>query len=800
MKKPFYVFVTLITIITASSAYSNEVLCGPKDGGRLEYFTNLDKIRYKAEVEKYPDLLTQNICLSLNIDKAAPIHYAPLFAFYDPDFFSEMIEIASESSNFDINIQVEDADRFSLFSSLVTGAFISNASVETTTTILETLENYGLMPNSVDVYDLMRRNENTVNYDIETWKIFVDYALKTLDFSTTEYKNFPLFAVAVNLNSFDQLVYLTENSDFDPNTYSPAGFPYYAYITGRQNQGDFIRVWEHMKSLGADDELTMGKNKAPFLWNAIYEFVSPYIDKNNRLDVNYKEFLIQLLREGTPLADTRLLYSEPRGLVSANLDEPDLIEEFLIATETIGTKYPNGSDLLFAACERSTSPAVFELILSLGYDVNYDYGNGYTCLHALVTYNPKVMDVIEIIVNAGADINALVTQPQGISQSSVVQMAVANQNQSFEIFEYLISSGATLNKQAAHQTHPVIYALAFAKDARIIEQIIKLGYELEPTAQYGIYSPVNTAVTNKNLQVLNILLRSGASTNLLAETDNSFNEKIGPLHETAELRNPQKAIKVLLEYGAPIDLLDTKNRTPLIYHIEKANENGALLLIENGANIKLRNKEGLDAVLLASEAGMYKVLQELIKNDIDLNVRSQNGQTAAMMFCSNEKNKRNRQSKKILSMIFASNANIATRNSKGLDALSICLSAGNLTASKMLIEFGAPLTNRYENGRSILQQALDKMLEQKLDLQSMRDVLSLLFQQKIDVNTQDDYGNTILHDAVANDLVAIIPDLIKYGALGNIKNSNNQTAYDIAEKQGLSNQDLVWELNDLRFQ
>ncbi|XP_031622771.1 GA-binding protein subunit beta-1-like [Contarinia nasturtii] len=64
------------------------------------------------------------------------------------------------------------------------------------------------------------------------------------------------------------------------------------------------------------------------------------------------------------------------------------------------------------------------------------------------------------------------------------------------------------------------------------------------------------------------------------------------------------------------------------------------------------------------------------------------------------------------------------------------------------------------------------------------DVVSMLLEKGADVNIQEIYGSAPLHKAVEISFVEIIGCLRRKGANVHLKNGKNESAYDIAVKQG----------------
>lgn len=295
-------------------------------------------------------------------------------------------------------------------------------------------------------------------------------------------------------------------------------------------------------------------------------------------------------------------------------------------------------------------------------------------------------------------------------------------------------------------------------------------------------TPLETAVSKGNAAMVRLLLKLGANVNYLD------NRKRTPLFYAGNV----ETIKILLEAGADINARDDNDETPLhcAVHNEKIAivkyliDNGAdiearenfmqltpllysvfwfqgkeevvsLLLIECGADITKKDKEGNTTLHLAAKNNSTsKIVAILLLKDADVNVRNNNGELPVDL----AKEKENENSwlmlstKGILRDLFclatlgdmhkvytfiSQNPDIITaKNSEGITPLHFAAITDNLKLAKLLLLRGADIHTKDYNGRTPLYWAARE---------TCPDIVDLLVKKGADVNATDLEGLTPLH-------------------------------------------------------
>lgn len=147
-------------------------------------------------------------------------------------------------------------------------------------------------------------------------------------------------------------------------------------------------------------------------------------------------------------------------------------------------------------------------------------------------------------------------------------------------------------------------------------------------------SPLHAAVETGNLEIAAYLLEHGAKTNI-----RDF-EKLTPMMMMDSDATPEM-FDLLLRYGAKINLLD-KEKNNILHHAAENNVSAELMrrLATYGLNINATNKEGKTALMIAAENGYVETAKALIESGADVNVRTRDGRTALSLISGSDANTR----------------------------------------------------------------------------------------------------------------------------------------------------------------
>ncbi len=304
-----------------------------------------------------------------------------------------------------------------------------------------------------------------------------------------------------------------------------------------------------------------------------------------------------------------------------------------------------------------------------------------------------------------------------------------------------------------------------------------------------------------------------------------------PLHEAVRYGQTDIA-RLLLQAGAQVDALDSIGKTPFlliipeaaqytmydtllaykaniaqkdmfgdtVLHIAtlgKAKTDVLKLLIDKGAPINERNKQGVTPLALAIDQGMEEHVVFYANAGADINAEDQDGNTPLTRALGSE-------SIHMLQTLITKQ-NISSKDSAGNTPLHIAIMSNSpVDYIKYLIDTGADVNARNKSGDSVLYLAVQKNMRQVGDmlLEKNADIfatntenyspLRLALEQGGEVqnwlitsqtlNTTDGSGNTPLHYAAEWKLNNAMLGLIEKGAKVNSINANGESALFSAVK------------------
>ena len=190
------------------------------------------------------------------------------------------------------------------------------------------------------------------------------------------------------------------------------------------------------------------------------------------------------------------------------------------------------------------------------------------------------------------------------SQSEALTTAIRSGNK--EIVEILIRAGAPLNPPSTVLWPPLSDA-AFAKQLEIMKLLLQSGAKVDALDHRGATLLVSTGFFDPN--VTTILLESGA--------DPNARDREGA---TALMRASgyglKQSVSILIDGHADVNLKDAKGRTALMHAAAGRLSSAIPLLLENGADPNLRDDEGKSALDIAdhyNNLGAFTMLSVAVK-------------------------------------------------------------------------------------------------------------------------------------------------------------------------------------------
>ena len=330
----------------------------------------------------------------------------------------------------------------------------------------------------------------------------------------------------------------------------------------------------------------------------------------------------------------------------------------------------------------------------------------------------KHIDVIKLLIDAGADVNAKIT-----------------------IGGYGACGGAT--------------PLHECRDANITKLLIAAGADVNARDDRG-WTPLHSCNSFDIAKVLKILIDAGADVNA---RNNEGNTR---LHYSDLLS--KDVAKVLIKSGADVNAKNKHDETPLS---KQVNIDIIKLLIDAGANVNARDYRGRTQLHKWSQTD---ALRFFIAAGVDVNARDNEGKTPLHSYNTNLE-------ADAVKLLIDAGADVNTKDNDGESPLhSYCGYLRSADCVKLLIDAGADVNAKNKDGKTPLHKTIDGS---GFDKKNAVEIAKVLIEEGADVNAKDNDGKTVLQycnekvDEGSKNCVYLAKLLIKSGATVNTNENNS---------------------------
>lgn len=348
---------------------------------------------------------------------------------------------------------------------------------------------------------------------------------------------------------------------------------------------------------------------------------------------------------------------------------------------------------------------------------------------------------------------------------------------------------------------PLHFAAIYGHEA-IAEYLLKHKADASAQDSSGA-TPLHEAVRYGNLSIAELLLKNGANVNAkdnLGKTPIMLivpKERLVPTYD------------LLISHKADINQKDMFGDT-LIHNATMMNVDSSILakLIENGADVNVRNKEGVTPLEIAVQKQDVKTVKLLTANGADIHTKDTNGNSPLSLSMNastemfeaviNESNATTQDSEgntplhtallvdapfSKISYIISLTSDINIRNRDGNSALYIAAQKNLQKVGEMLLSKDADIFSTNTNNSSPL----------RLALKNGGAVQDWLITSKT-IKETDGSGNTALHYAAEWQYAEAIKSLLTKGADIKVRNANGETPLFNAAKS--NNPQIIQQLVD----
>lgn len=218
------------------------------------------------------------------------------------------------------------------------------------------------------------------------------------------------------------------------------------------------------------------------------------------------------------------------------------------------------------------------------------------------------------------------------------------------------------------------------------------------------------------------------------------------LHLTIRQKHMSSMVKLLINNGADINIIDGNGLTPLMIAVLLKEFEYVKLLVDYGCDVNIKNNKGTTALLLSFRH--HDIFEYLVKNGADACIAMENSWTILMLCV---RNSINVKEKIDLLLKYNKNLDIDQRNNKGMTALMIISAYWKKNSNsseiiKYLIKLGSDVSLKDNKGQNALMIAAIYSNE----LSSYKAVETLL-ECGADINAIDNEGKTCLELAIQSD-------------------------------------------------
>eukprot|EP01155_Anaeramoeba_flamelloides_P001365 Anaeramoba_flamelloidesa1054987_82.p1 GENE.a1054987_82~~a1054987_82.p1 ORF type:complete len:488 (+),score=107.80 a1054987_82:200-1465(+) len=314
---------------------------------------------------------------------------------------------------------------------------------------------------------------------------------------------------------------------------------------------------------------------------------------------------------------------------------------------------------------------------------------------------------------------------------------------------------------------------------------------------------------NKDPRMTRMLIESGANIESLDHTGNT-------LLCSAITNGDIDLIQFLIENKVDLNSSGTNNISPIHLALEMKNIQIAKLLISLNVDFEIQNKTKDTVLLRIVRDEIDSLLPALLKREVDLDYKDQDGKTALhLAFDKNKKEyalmlilaganlelKDKSEDTVLLSLIklgyvdliplmFEVNQeiNLEEKTQEGDTAIHLAYTLDSQENVKFLIQKGANIEEVNSEGDTLLVRAVNRQ---------DADMVLFLLQSKAKINTQTKNGDTPLHLAMREPNLEIIKYLMEYGANTKIKNYDDEKPVHILRAK--KDPDTEYFFDQLKF-
>ena len=407
---------------------------------------------------------------------------------------------------------------------------------------------------------------------------------------------------------------------------------------------------------------------------------------------------------------------------------------------------------LMWACLNEGRLEIIQTLIKNGADINVKDIGGLTVLHYASCFSKR--EVVEFLLKLN-DICINVTDKNNRSPL----MAACLHGGRLDNIQALIQNGADIAARDYFDSTLLHIASRYSK-REVVEFISNLNDICVNAVDKATQSPlVYACFDGGRLGNIKTLIQNGAE---ITAEDNCGNTIV----HLASRHSTQKILEFLLERKEiSVNALNNSNQTPLMHacldggHLDKIKT-----LINNGANIKVKDNHGASVLHVASQKSKPEIVEFFLKfTEISVNATDNNNQTPLMHACLNGGSFDNIQ------MLIQNGADVTARDNHGATLLHIASYKSKREVVELFLKLYKPAANAvdYNNQTPLMFACSDE---------DRFDNIVALVNNGADIKLRNNYGATLLHFASHKSSAKVLKFLLGFNELCvNATNNDHQT-------------------------
>jgi len=467
---------------------------------------------------------------------------------------------------------------------------------------------------------------------------------------------------------------------------------------------------------------------------------------------------------------------DPLSLAINNDADIEVIK-FLAAQPDVDFKrgIHEGRTYLHSAASKGNAEAV-DVLLKSGSDMNYTDAHDQTALTYAAYMGKVTLPVIEAFVKNGFDVNYVFTKKNG---ANILLLAAAS-DKDLAITDYLVSKGVSL-QSTDNDGYTVFDNAAKLGNIEILKGLLKKGAKYTNGALFmAAQGPFRSA--NK-IDVFQYLVDE-------VKIDPTATNKAGQnvLHQIVTKQNQEDIIAYFFKKGVDINQADKDGNTPFMGAAGVKNEKLVASMLPKVKNINAVNSKGESALTNAVKSSNVAVVDLLLKNGADVKIVDKEGHNLAYVLVDAYRGAGGRGG--FGGGGFGGNRGGSPapqqqgQGGRGARGGFGGNGQNEGTQESPVEDLGAKLTALKNHGLDVAVPSTDgntlyHLAVAKNDLNLVKKISSL----GVDINAKNKEGMTALHRAAMlgrND--EILRYLLTVGADKSIETSFGETAYDLASE------------------